>query len=51
MKMIHIELNNEIEIIKCEQNIIMIYEKYKDQFHHIVNPETIEIRPFIELNY
>jgi hypothetical protein len=55
MKRIYIALKDQISIEICEQKVVNIFEKYKDQFYFIVNPLTniitIEIRPFVELGY
>jgi tetratricopeptide (TPR) repeat protein len=52
---IYISLNDSIAATTCEQQMINIYEKHKDQFQFIHNPQMnvnmIVLRPFVELNY
>ncbi|CAF3278113.1 unnamed protein product [Rotaria socialis] len=55
MKTIFILLNDENSSKICQQKGIDIYEKHKDQFQFygnlLTNTVTVEIRPFVELNY
>ncbi|CAF4039755.1 unnamed protein product, partial [Rotaria sordida] len=55
MKTIYIILNDQISSEICRQKGIDIYEKHKNQFQFSGNPATnmvtVQIRPFVELNY